>query len=97
MAADTLTRIFARYIMISMITTVTTKNMISIPAEVTRKMGIKPGWKLDWEPGPEDDEITVHVIPDRAEMAKRLKGKGKSVYSDGSAVSGLVAEREAED
>ena len=80
-----------------MTTTVTTKNMISIPAEISRKMGIKPGWKLDWEPGPEDDEITVHVIPDRAEMAARLKGKGKFLYTDGSAVSGLVAERESEE
>ncbi len=80
-----------------MITTVTTKNMISIPIGIARKMGIKPGWKLDWEPGPEEDEITVHVIPDKAEMARRLKGKGKAFYTGGFAVSGLVAEREAED
>ena len=33
-------------------------------------MGIKPGWKLDWEPGPKEDKITVHVIPDRVEMAR---------------------------
>jgi AbrB family looped-hinge helix DNA binding protein len=30
-----------------MITTVTKKNMITIPAEVGRRFGIKPGYKLD--------------------------------------------------
>jgi hypothetical protein len=26
-----------------------------------------PGWKLEWEKGEREDEIIVHVIPDRAE------------------------------
>src|SRR3982750_1579688 len=32
-----------------MVTTVTQKNMVAIPAEIGRKFGIKPGWRLDWQ------------------------------------------------
>jgi AbrB family looped-hinge helix DNA binding protein len=57
-----------------MITTVTQKNMVTIPAEVGRKLGIRPGWKLDWQPVEGREEILVRVIPDRGELARRLTG-----------------------
>jgi len=60
----------------SMITTVTQKNMVTIPAEVGRKLGIRPGWKLDWQPVEGKEEILVRVIPDRGEQARRLLGAG---------------------
>ena len=50
----------------SMITTATQKNMITIPAEIVRRYGIKPGYRLDWQPVEGSDEIIVQVIPDRA-------------------------------
>jgi bifunctional DNA-binding transcriptional regulator/antitoxin component of YhaV-PrlF toxin-antitoxin module len=80
-----------------MITTVTQKNMISIPAAVWRKYGIRPGYKLDWQPVEGTDRITVRVIPDRGALAARLMGSGKkqSPYRDG--VAELIAERERED
>lgn len=62
-----------------MITTVTRKNMITIPAEVSRIFGIKPGWKLEWQPLEGTDEILVRVIPDRGELARRLAGTGKKI------------------
>lgn len=81
---------------ISMITTVTQKNMVTIPAEVGRKMGIRPGWKLDWEPVAGTDQIRVRVIPDRAELARRLLGSARRFSPERDAVAELVAEREAE-
>jgi len=42
-----------------MVTTITQKNRVTIPAEVRRKLGIKPGWRLDWQPGEGRDEIMV--------------------------------------
>ena len=60
-----------------MITTVTQKNMITIPAEVRRHFGIKPGYRLDWQPVEGKDEILVRVIPDRGELARRLSGAGR--------------------
>lgn len=81
---------------IPMITTVTQKNMVTIPAEVGRKMGIRPGWKLDWEPVAGTDQIRVRVIPDRAELARRLLGSARRFSPERDAVAELVAEREAE-
>lgn len=80
----------------SMITTVTQKNMVTIPAEVGRKLGIKPGWKLDWQPVEGREEILVRVIPDRGELARRLLGAGRRFSPDRDGVADLVAEREAE-
>ena len=33
-----------------MIRTFTTKNMVSVPAELTRMLGLKPGFTFDWRP-----------------------------------------------
>ena len=79
-----------------MITTITQKNMLTIPADLARRLGIKPGWKLDWQAVDGKDEIVVRVIPDRAELARRLLGAGKKFSPQRDGVAELVAEREAE-
>jgi AbrB family looped-hinge helix DNA binding protein len=79
-------------------TTVTTKNMITIPAEISRKMGITPGCRLDWrEPVEGGDEIVVRVIPTRQELARRLKGRGKAWAKGRDVINELIEERSAED
>ena len=70
--------------------------MVTIPSEVGRKYGIRPGFKLDWQPVEGRDEILVRVIPDRAESARRLLGRGQRFSPDRDAVDELIAEREAE-
>ena len=55
-----------------MITTVTRKNMVVIPVDVARRLGIQPGSQLDWQPVEGKDEIVVRVIPRRGERARRL-------------------------
>lgn len=79
-----------------MVTTVTEKNTVTIPSEVGRKLGIKPGWRLDWQPVEGRDEILVRVIPDRGEMARRLIGAGRRFSPDRDSVAELVAERASE-
>lgn len=79
-----------------MITTITQKNMVTIPAEVVRQFGIKPGWKLDWQPVEGKEEIVVRLIPDRGELARRLLGAGKQFSPQRDSVAELLAEREAE-
>lgn len=71
-----------------MITTVTRKNTITVPAKVRREFGIRPGSRLDWQPVEGRDEILVRVIPDRGERARKLS-------PDRDAVAELVAERAA--
>lgn len=80
----------------SMIPTVTQKNMVTIPAEVGRKLGIKPGWKLDWLSVEGREEILVRVLPDRAERARRLLGASRQFSLQRDAVAELVAERASE-
>ncbi len=80
----------------NMESTVTTKNMTSIPVAVTRKTGIKPGWKLEWVFGDKPDELTVKVIPDRFEIAKRLFGKGENLARGRDVLAELIHEREEE-
>lgn len=80
-----------------MITTVTQKNMITIPAEVGRKFGIKPGYKLDWQPLEGRDEILVRVIPDRGELARRLVGLGAHLAPERDVIAELDEERERAD
>ena len=91
-----LTRQFSMAIIHSMITTVTQKNMITIPAEVGRRFGIKPGYRLDWQPVEGKDEILVRVIPDRGELARRLLGAGRRFSPECDAVAELIAERAKE-
>ncbi len=79
-----------------MTTTVTRKNMVTIPAGVRQKLGIKPGWRLDWQPVEGRNEILVRVIPDRGERARRLLGTSRKFSPDRDAVAELVAERAAE-
>ena len=76
-----------------MITTVTQKNMITIPAEIGRRLGIKPGYRLDWQPVEGKEEILLRVIPDRDELARRLLGAGRKFAPERDAVAELIQER----
>lgn len=82
--------------MVSMITTVTSKNMVTIPAEIARRLGIRPGYRLDWQPVEGEEEILVRVIPDRGELARRLLGAGREFAPERDAVAELIQERTAE-
>lgn len=77
-----------------MITTVTGKNMISIPSAVAQQYGIEPGWKLDWKPGAEPDTLVVRLLPGRGAQARRLRGAGRRLTGASRAVADLGAERE---
>ena len=69
--------------------------MISIPASVGKRLGIKPGYRLDWQlPATDTDTLSVRVIPDRAALAERLFGSGRQTASKRKLVNELVRERE---
>jgi len=78
-------------------TTVTTKNMVTIPAELSRRFGISPGCRLEWLPiDGSDSELRIRIIPKRAELAQRLLGAGAAWGPGRDAVAELVAERTQE-
>jgi AbrB family looped-hinge helix DNA binding protein len=79
-----------------MTTEVSRENTVIIPAEVGRKMGIKPGDRLDWQPVEGSNEILVRVVPDRGKLARRLLGAGRALSPECDSVAELVADRVAE-
>lgn len=81
--------------MISMITTVTQKNMVTIPAKIAQQYGIKPGYRLEWV-AVDSEQILVRVIPDRRELSRRLLGRGRNLAPERDAVAELVEERARE-
>jgi bifunctional DNA-binding transcriptional regulator/antitoxin component of YhaV-PrlF toxin-antitoxin module len=80
-----------------MVTKITTKNMVSIPQIIAKMYGLRPGWKLDWNKGPGEDELLVRIIPDRAEQARRLMGKGARYAPQRDSQAELVSERSLDD
>ena len=81
-----------------MITRITGKNQVTVPAAIASRANIHLGTRLDWEPGESSDTIIVRVLPDTATIASQLRGCGKAYKrGSGSAVRNLVRERERDD
>jgi AbrB family looped-hinge helix DNA binding protein len=79
-----------------MITTISRRTMVAIPAEIRRRLGIKPGYRLDWQLVEGREEILIRVIPNRSELARRLLGAGRQFAPERDAVAELIQERAAE-
>lgn len=80
-----------------MITTVTGKNQVTIPADLARELNIKAGTQLDWSKE-EDGTLRVTPLPSRGELADRLQGLGRKWLKPGEdLVAELIEERARED
>jgi AbrB family looped-hinge helix DNA binding protein len=81
-----------------MITTVTGKNQVTVPAKIAGTTGIRAGTRLDWELTDDVSVLRVRVLPDPAHIAASLEGRGKRFLTDGeSPVDGLIRRRQSED
>ena len=72
-----------------MVTRVTGKNQVTIPAALARELGIVPGTKLDWRKGDEANTISIRVKPsvdailrEVQELGARYKINGKKALTD---------------
>jgi len=80
-----------------MITTVTGKNQITIPAQLARVLDIQPGTRLDWSVG-DDDELIVQIVPERGVLARRAAGMARGWLDENvDPIKELVQERVADD
>jgi AbrB family looped-hinge helix DNA binding protein len=80
-----------------MITTVTGKNQVTIPAELARELNIKAGTQLDWSKG-EGGTLRAKPLPSRGQLARRLAGIGRPwLKPDADPIAELIHERVAED
>lgn len=70
--------------------------MVSVPAELARHFGIRPGYAFDWKRSRHPEEMIVRVIPDPRVLARRMKGAGSRSGGRRSAVAELVRERAEE-
>jgi bifunctional DNA-binding transcriptional regulator/antitoxin component of YhaV-PrlF toxin-antitoxin module len=68
-----------------MITTVTGKHQITIPAKLASAMGIVPGSRLEWQPTTQPSVIRVRVLPDRKAIANGLLGAGREFLASSAA------------
>ena len=81
-----------------MITTVTGKNQVTIPAKLAKELGIKPGNRLDWQHSKEKDMVRVKILPARQAMVMSLMGAGKKFLKKGEdPIAELVKQRKEED
>ena len=77
-----------------MITTVTGKNQITIPAAIANRIGLKSGSRIDWQLSPNADEIRCIVLPEPSVIAASLRGAGKRFLKPGQDPgAALLAER----
>lgn len=82
----------------SMITTITGKNQVTVPAALARQANIHPGTRLDWALAADKETLVAKVLPDPATVASHLRGSGRKYRQQGSsAVTNLVRERDRED
>lgn len=65
-----------------MITTVTGKHQVTIPAKLTQLLGLVPGSRLEWQLGAEPGTASVRVLPDRRAVANALLGAGRRFRPD---------------
>ena len=80
-----------------MITTITGKNQVTLPAEIVRALDLTPGTQLDWTIGPDRTLVATPVLS-RAQRAAALLGAGRKYLRPGSdPVRDLIAERVQED
>jgi hypothetical protein len=80
-----------------MITTITGKNQVTLPAALVRALDLTAGTELDWEIGPNGTLIAT-PRPSKARLAAALMGAGRRYLRPGSdPVAALVAERVADE
>ncbi len=81
-----------------MITTVTGKNLVSVPVKIARSLGIEPGSRLEWAPTEDPTVMTVKIHPTRGALARQLEGiAAPYVDSRKDIIAELDAERDRED
>ena len=80
-----------------MITKITDKNQMTLPAKLAKALGLTPGTEPEWEIGPNRTLIAT-PRPTRAQRAAALWGAGRKYLRPGSdPVGDLIAERLQED
>ena len=80
-----------------MITTVTGKNQITIPAKLANAAGIRPGTRIDWSLS-DEGVLIARMLPSRGGLARQAAGMGRQWLPPGhDPVAALIDERSQSD
>jgi AbrB family looped-hinge helix DNA binding protein len=80
-----------------MITTVTGKNQITIPAKIAKALDIQSGTRLEWDID-ENNDLVVRLLPQRGQLARQVAGMGADwLPADVDPVAELIRERVQDD
>jgi bifunctional DNA-binding transcriptional regulator/antitoxin component of YhaV-PrlF toxin-antitoxin module len=60
-----------------MTTTLTGKNQITVPAEITQKLGLAVGAQFEWALGDQPNKITITIKPTRKQLLQRVRELGR--------------------
>ena len=82
-----------------MITTLTGKNQITIPAAFAARYRMQRGTRIEWIASAVPDEFQCRVVPDPATLARELYGAGRKYLLSGGQdpIEQLIAERAQDD
>ena len=76
-----------------MITTITGKNQITIPAKLVNELNLHPGIRIDWSVS-EDGLLIARPLPPRGELARQTAGMGRKwLRKDDDPIADLIDER----
>lgn len=79
--------------LVGMITTITGKNQVPIPAKIARELELRTGHRLDWHVSP-DGSLVARSLPSKAELSRRLHARGRRYLSGGDdPIRDLIRER----
>jgi len=80
-----------------MITTVTGKNQITIPAKLASQLDIQAGTRIDWSVG-DEGVLIARLLPHRSELARQAAGMARQWLAPGAdPVAELIQERLQDD
>jgi len=79
-----------------MITSLTGKNQITVPAEIVAKLHLEPGTQFDWAIGQASNQLVVTIKPTRKQMLERVRELGKQ-WKVKNPVEILINERVQDD
>lgn len=81
----------------TIISTVTGKNQITIPAALARELNIESGMQVEWEIN-EDRQLVISPVLSREEKLRQIEEKWKDLFPpDSDPIGDLIRERELDD
>ena len=83
-----------------MTTSLTGKNQVTVPVEITRELGLEAGARFDWSRGETPGTIVIHVQPSIRQMLDRAQELGRKMkaghFKGRDLIAELIAERAEE-